>query len=112
MSRQSLTETIKHRTICASPPELFSTSNNHSGGNIKNRLPGAGRGAAFKADGAPCTQISVLHGVNHGDVRVDFDALAVENRRPIPPLPNGFHRGLVKSGSVTTIRQDWKVPSV
>ena len=38
----------------------------------------------------------MLGGVNHGDVSVDFDGLAVENRRPIPPLPNGFHRGLVK----------------
>src|SRR5438309_7539048 len=39
---------------------------------------------------------SVLRGVNHGDVRINLDGLAVENRRPVAPLTDRFLRGKVE----------------
>lgn len=38
----------------------------------------------------------LLQGVNDGDVRVDFDGLAVENRRAVAPLTDRIERGLHK----------------
>src|SRR5215469_7444256 len=38
------------------------------------------------------------HGVNDRDVRVDFYRLAIENRRPVAPLADGFERRLDEHG--------------
>ena len=39
--------------------------------------------------------LSVLRGVNHPDVRVDFDGLAVEDRWFLAPLLNRFASGKI-----------------
>ena len=68
----------------------------HFVGSSKYRLPGAGRGAAFKADAAPCTILRQLvgEGVDDSDVRVDLDGNTAESRGAITPLSDGVERGL------------------